>query len=151
MPPARFGVQQHNRGSRAEFTVVGDIDLTTVSLVRSALARCPRGLTRTVDVDLTAVGFCDVSALNAFLEAAENLGRTGAVLRLHHPPSSLVRVIDITGSGRLLGPPAPRPAGAGQGENRRGQSRRGQSGRGEIPAPAVGAEPARRSRPGVRS
>jgi anti-sigma B factor antagonist len=88
-------------------TVVGEIDLTTASLVRDALARCLHDLSRTVEVDLTAVGFCDVSGLNVFLAASEATARTGAVLSLRHPPRSLVRVVDLIGSGLLL--PSPRP------------------------------------------
>ncbi|MET9444634.1 STAS domain-containing protein [Streptomyces sp. NPDC006610] len=112
MPPPRFSVQHQNCGSHAAITVVGDIDLTTAPFIRTALAQCLHDLTRTVDVDLTAVGFCDVSGLNVFLAASETLsrtGRTGALLRLLCPPQSLVRVVEITGSDLL--PRSPVPAG----------------------------------------
>ncbi|GGS36608.1 hypothetical protein GCM10010238_27440 [Streptomyces griseoviridis] len=112
MPPSRFSVRHQDRGTRVAITVVGDIDLTTAPLVRGALARCLPA--RTVDVDLTGVGFCDVSALNVFVAAAEAIGRTGAVLRLHRPPDSLVRVVRITGCALHLS--SPRPAGEGRGE-----------------------------------
>ncbi|MGW8065018.1 STAS domain-containing protein [Streptomyces ziwulingensis] len=123
MAPAPFSVRHQNRGSHAALTVVGDIDLTTAPFLRDALARCLHDPTRTVDVDLTAVGFCDVSGLNVFLAASEHTGRSGAVLRLHRPPRSLIRVADVIGSDLLLRPrprsgtrrpepPAPTPAEA---------------------------------------
>ncbi|MFE2052967.1 STAS domain-containing protein [Streptomyces sp. NPDC059459] len=111
MTPAPLDAPRRDRG-HALIALSGEIDLTTIPLVRSALVRCLDDRTRTVDIDLSAVTFCDVSALNLFLEMAQLTERSGALIRLHQPPRSLVRITEITGSGFLLHSvrPGPRPS-----------------------------------------
>ncbi len=112
MSPSPPDAPRRDRGPHPLITLSGEIDLTTVPLVRSALVQCLGDHTRTVDIDLSAVTFCDVSGLNLFLEMARLTGRSGALMRLHQPPRSLVRVTEITGSGFLLHfvRPGPRPS-----------------------------------------
>ncbi|MGX8904265.1 STAS domain-containing protein [Streptomyces netropsis] len=57
---------------------------------------------RTIDVDLTPVTFCDCSGLNAFLDAAHRTIAANGSLRLHHPPTTLTRILTLTGTGPLL-------------------------------------------------
>lgn len=95
-------IRRHDRGTRALIILEGEIDLATVPLVREALAECLRDGVRGIDVDLAAVLFCDVSGLNAFLSASRLATVAGRTLRLHHPSPSMVRIIEITGSGFLL-------------------------------------------------
>lgn len=107
-------VYRHDRDTHALITLAGEIDLATVPLVRASLTACLHGGMRTVDVDLTAVTFCDVTGLNAFLSASQLADESGATLRLHRPSRMTARVIAMTGSGFLLPPlheppPAPRP------------------------------------------
>ncbi|MFV0133164.1 STAS domain-containing protein [Streptomyces sp. HMX87] len=109
MPPPQLNVHRQDRGPRALFTLVGEIDLATVPLLRTSLAQCFHDGTRTVDVDLTAVTFCDVSGLNVFLAASELSKEAGMILRLHRPPQSLARVVEVTDSGFLIH--SRRPAG----------------------------------------
>lgn len=69
---------------------------------------------RVIDVDLTAVPFCDCSGLNAFLAARESASASGAVLRLYSPTRTVLRLLTVVGVGRiLLGIPAAEPAGVG--------------------------------------
>ncbi|MDX2548584.1 STAS domain-containing protein [Streptomyces sp. WI04-05B] len=93
---------RHDRHNRALITLVGEIDLRSAPLVRTALARCLSDGIRIVDVDLTSVTFCDCSGLNAFLYAAQRTTDAGGVLRLYNPPPSLGRILDLTGCGFLL-------------------------------------------------
>ncbi|MER6677320.1 STAS domain-containing protein [Streptomyces sp. NPDC000983] len=112
----QLNVYRHDRTTRSLVTFAGEIDLATAPLVRGALAGCLRDGVRTIDVDLTAVTFCDASGLNAFLTAFRLGADRGTILRLHHPPPGLARVIEMTGSGFLLdvheGLPARRRAAA---------------------------------------
>lgn len=109
----RLNVYRHDRTARAGrttralITLAGEIDLATAPLVHTALAECLRDGVRAVDVDLTAVTFCDGSGLNAFLTASLLAAESGTTLQLHRPPSTLTRVIEITGSGFLLLDPLP--------------------------------------------
>lgn len=57
----------------------------------------PKGASRTTDRSSTTVG-----GLNAFLTASGLAADAGTTLRLHHPPPSLARIIEITGSAFLL-------------------------------------------------
>ncbi|MEV2210578.1 STAS domain-containing protein [Streptomyces sp. NPDC050997] len=98
----QLNVYRHGSGARALITLAGEIDLATAPLVSEVLAECLSDGTRSIDVDLTAVTFCDVSGLNAFLSASLLATDAGRTLRLHHPPQSMTRVIEITGSGFLL-------------------------------------------------
>ncbi|MFH8410515.1 STAS domain-containing protein [Streptomyces sp. NPDC018019] len=120
-----LNVYRHDKQSRALLTLAGEIDLATAPLVSASLRECLYGGMRTIDVDLTAVTFCDVSGLNAFLHAAAQAKRRGGTLRLHHPPLALRRILSHSDSGLLLSGvpashhentsapwPAPLPAGA---------------------------------------
>ncbi|MFJ1808749.1 MULTISPECIES: STAS domain-containing protein [unclassified Streptomyces] len=98
----QLNVYRHERGTRALITLAGEIDLATAPQVRKALAECLSDGIRSIDVDLTAVTFCDAGGLNAFLLASRFATETDRTLRLHHPPQSMARIIEITGSGFLL-------------------------------------------------
>lgn len=124
MPLSQLTVYRHDLRKQALITLSGEIDLKSAPLVRESLERCLRDGIRTIDVDLTPVTFCDCSGLNAFLHAAQQTTVAGGTLRLHYPPTTLVRILDLAGCGfLLLGPPfghlpppvgdtpaAPRPA-----------------------------------------
>ncbi|MGW3291289.1 STAS domain-containing protein [Streptomyces sp. NPDC001002] len=112
MPFPQLTVHRHDRRKRALITLAGEIDLTSAPLVRTALAQCRREGVHTLDIDLTAVTFCDCSGLNVFLYAAQGVTAAGGALRLHHPPPTLSLILHLTGSGFLVpgeefGPPAP--------------------------------------------
>ncbi|WP_189788502.1 STAS domain-containing protein [Streptomyces capitiformicae] len=124
MPLSQLTVHRHDQRKQALITLSGDIDLESAPLVRESLERCLRDGIRTIDVDLTPVTFCDCSGLNAFLHAAQQTTMAGGTLRLHHPPTTLARILDLAGCEFLLlglpfghlspplgdTPAAPRPA-----------------------------------------
>jgi anti-anti-sigma factor len=100
--PQGLNLYRHDRGTRTTITLAGEIDLDTAPPVRVMIEDCLRGGIRTIDIDLTALGFCDVSGLNVFLSAAERATEAGAALSLHHPRPNLTRLLDLTGAGFLL-------------------------------------------------
>ncbi|MCK8433573.1 STAS domain-containing protein [Streptomyces sp. D2-8] len=102
MPLPRLNVHRHDHTTRTLITLAGEIDLATAPLVRTALAECLNDGMGITDVDLTEVTFCDASGLNAFLTASGLATEAGTILRLHHPPPIMIRIIEITGSGFLL-------------------------------------------------
>lgn len=104
MPLPQLNVYRHDRGTRALITLAGEIDLATAPQVSEALAACLSDGVRSIDVDLTAVTFCDASGLNAFLMTSRLATGAGRTLRLHHPSPTMARVIEITGCGFLLHP-----------------------------------------------
>ncbi|WP_331461993.1 STAS domain-containing protein [Streptomyces sp. KMM 9044] len=98
----RLNVHRHDRGTRALITLSGEIDLESAPLARTSLEGCLRDGIRTIDVDLASVTFCDCSGLNAFLHAARQTTVAGGTFQLHHPPTTLTRIIDLAGCGFLL-------------------------------------------------
>ncbi|MFC8199399.1 STAS domain-containing protein [Streptomyces sp. NPDC057298] len=102
-------VYRHDTGERALITLAGEIDLETALLVREALERCVHDGARTIDVDLTAVVFCDCSGLNVFIEASQRTGESGVSLQLHHPPYTLATMVEFTGTRFLLASPPSAP------------------------------------------
>ncbi|MFF4505385.1 STAS domain-containing protein [Streptomyces sp. NPDC001401] len=102
MPLPQLNVHRHDHTTRTLITLAGEIDLATAPLVSAALAACMRDGIRIVDVDLTAVPFCDAGGLNAFLAAHRTATDAGTTLQLHCPPPTMARIIEITGSGFLL-------------------------------------------------
>ncbi|QEU90775.1 STAS domain-containing protein [Streptomyces kanamyceticus] len=111
MPLPPLNIYRHDRRTRALITLAGEIDLETVPLMRTTLERCLRDGVRTIDVDLTPVTFCDCSGLNAFVETFLRTAAAGGALHLHYPPPMLAWMIELTGSGFLLGdlPAVPGP------------------------------------------
>jgi len=96
-------VVRHDSNDRAALvTLAGEIDVDSASLVRESLAQCLRDGIRTIDVDVTAVSFCDCSGLNAFLSAFLHTAAAGGSLRLRHPSPALERLVALTGSGSLF-------------------------------------------------
>lgn len=92
---------------RTVISLAGEIDLESVPLLRELFAQCMHESVRTVDIDLIAVTFCDCSGLRAFLEMSHRFSEAGGTLRLHDPPTVLVRILDLTGTASLLlGQPA---------------------------------------------
>ncbi|WP_411147137.1 STAS domain-containing protein [Streptomyces sp. A30] len=102
MPFPQLTIHRRDRRNRSLITLAGEIDLDSAPLVRTALARCLSDGIRTIDIDLTPVTFCDCSGLNTFLRAAQMTTEAGGTLRLHHPPPTLGRILDLTGCGFLL-------------------------------------------------
>ncbi|MFE9561980.1 STAS domain-containing protein [Streptomyces sp. NPDC006487] len=99
---------RYDKNGRVLIAPAGELDISTVHSLRAALARHPQEGVRAIDIDLSAVTFCDCSALGVLLAAWWRITAAGGTLRLHHPPPALVRIIDITRSGFLLGDrPAP--------------------------------------------
>lgn len=101
--PQAFRTYRHDTDDRALITLAGEIDLESAPLIRETLASCLRDGIRTIDVDLTAVAFCDCSGVNAFLNARALSVAAGASMRLHYPRPAVARLLTLTGSQSLLG------------------------------------------------
>jgi len=95
---------RYDTAASASITLAGEIDLDTAPLLRAALElRLHDGVSR-VDVDLSAVSFCDASGLNVFLAVSRHAAAAGVSLRLREPDRALVRLFDLAGCGFLLAP-----------------------------------------------
>ncbi|MEW2518078.1 STAS domain-containing protein [Actinacidiphila alni] len=84
-------------------TVSGEIDHANAetfgrALTGNVLRACDR-----LEVDLSRVDFFDCTGLNALLKAGAVADRTGATLHLSDVSPAVRRVLDLTGTGPLLG------------------------------------------------
>ena len=100
--PQALHTFRHDTKNRALITLVGEIDLSSTPMMGACLARCLHDGIRTIDIDLSAVTFCDCSGLNAFLTAALLTGEAGGCLRLHYPSAAVSRLFTLTGSAALF-------------------------------------------------
>jgi anti-sigma B factor antagonist len=102
-----FNLNRHDRGHHTTITLVGEIDLDTAPALSLMVGDCLHEAIRTIDIDLTALAFCDVSGLNVFLATAERTASAGGWLRLHHPRPNMARLLDLSDTGFLLRTPPP--------------------------------------------
>ena len=82
---------------QGEFDIVGAEDLRGALVGAWEHHRCP------VVVDLDAVTFLDSQALNALLVAHRVITKDGGTMRVQRASSIVRRVLEVTGSARLLG------------------------------------------------
>jgi anti-anti-sigma factor len=100
--PPILNVHRHDTDNRTLITLTGEIDLNSAPLVHTSLQQCLHDGIRAIDVDMTAVTFCDSSGLNAFRYALLHTATAGGSLRLHHPSPALERLLALTGSRSLF-------------------------------------------------
>ncbi|WP_370095313.1 STAS domain-containing protein [Streptacidiphilus sp. MAP12-20] len=110
-----YGLSILRRGP--SLALSGEIDLASVPLLRHTVGQILSRGDRTIACDLTAVTFCDISGVNAFLEASRRATAAGGSLQLTHVSPKLTRLLTLTGTSALLLPhaptPTPRPANGG--------------------------------------
>jgi anti-anti-sigma factor len=85
--------------------LAGDLDLSSVHLLADALdsiaaTNCPAPL---VVLDLSEVTFCDITGLQGIEDGGSTMAAAGKELMLYHPPSRVVKLIEMTGIARGLG------------------------------------------------
>lgn len=106
-----FHLSRHDCGHRTTITLTGEIDLDAAPALRVMVENCLHAGIRTIDIDLAALDFCDVSGLNAFLATAERTASEKGSLRLLHPRPQMARLLDLSGTGFLLRAPHRTPTG----------------------------------------
>jgi anti-sigma B factor antagonist len=100
-----FGVEQVVEGDRVSVKVTGDIDLATADKVGEALTEALAKGTA-VWVDLSAVTFLDSTGIRALVQAHRKASGQGTNLYVHGAQQWVAKVLEVTGVGPLLAPPA---------------------------------------------
>ncbi|MCM2419104.1 STAS domain-containing protein [Streptomyces sp. RKAG293] len=100
--PLHLTAHRRDRQARTLITLSGDIDLDSAPLLNAALEQCLHDGSRTIDVDLSAVTFCDCTGLNTFLFFLQRATAVGGTLRLHRPPVTVARLFSLTDTSSLL-------------------------------------------------
>ena len=88
--------QARSVGPRLE--LVGELDMATVSILREALERMPRG--ETVTLDLSQLGFIDSCGLREISTYAQSLNGNGPLI-LENVPDRVASLFAIVAFDRL--------------------------------------------------
>jgi anti-sigma B factor antagonist len=94
------------RGQAVQLHLSGELDLATKPFLEKLLSRAEGNGDAEIVVDLSNVTFMSVSTLRSFTRAADRASRTGRTFALVRPPPVVRRILEITGTLDLLGPPA---------------------------------------------
>jgi anti-anti-sigma factor len=89
-------------GGEVTLTLTGDIDVTTVEIVREAARRCRRESPALLSLDLRSVSFCDVAGVRALRWAQREAAGAGAEFRIIAPQPMVMRVFILTSALDLL-------------------------------------------------
>lgn len=94
-----LAVRLEPRGSSITVRVVGDIDLSTVSVLEAELRKAFAGNDACGDVvvDLAGVRFMGALGLTALLEASHDVASAGGTLSLTRTTPMVRRLLNITG------------------------------------------------------
>ncbi|MCZ4098934.1 MULTISPECIES: STAS domain-containing protein [unclassified Streptomyces] len=98
----RLTVHRHDRRRGTLIALAGEIDLDSAPFVHQAVQGCLHAGIRTIDLDLNHVTFCDISGLNALLDATWLTTADGGRLRLENPCPMLSRLLALTGAHLYL-------------------------------------------------
>ncbi|MFE9366755.1 STAS domain-containing protein [Streptomyces sp. NPDC006978] len=103
-PVVHDGLVIHRRDRRCgtTLTLVGELDVATVPQLDLAVAQCLRTGRHTIDLDLAGLTFCDCTGLGALLDATWMTAAAAGRLRLENLCPMLVRLLTLTGTGRLI-------------------------------------------------
>jgi anti-anti-sigma factor len=84
-------------------TIVGEIDLATVPLLRDRLMGAMHDKTLDLlDIDLTGVKFLDCAGIGALVGVYNSAVQSGRRVQLNHPQPFVHHVLDLTGVLRIF-------------------------------------------------
>ena len=95
-----------NVSSRADGTtlvkVAGELDLSSVPQLRACLSDLVNRGEVQLEVDLSAVTFCDSTALGVFVGAHRRTAAGNGHVRFANPPSALRNLLEVSGLDQIL-------------------------------------------------
>lgn len=80
----------------------GEIDLATVTRLRTAIIDALAAGVRDIELDLDAVTYLDSSGLGTLVGAHKRIQALGGTLRVHCTQERVLRLLRITGIDRVL-------------------------------------------------
>ncbi|MDI1462680.1 STAS domain-containing protein [Catellatospora sp. KI3] len=102
-----YGVTHGTEDGLAVVRVQGEIDLMTADALRDELCAAVQAAP-VVMVDLSGVGFLDSTGVRSLFDAYKCAADLGHHLYVRDAQQWVAKVLDVTGVGRLLTPPAPK-------------------------------------------
>ncbi len=99
--PVLLALPAHADG-RTVLRLAGDIDVTTVSILRAAVRRCLRECPGALSLDLRSVNFCDAAGVHALRHAQREAAGVRAEFRIIAPGPPLMHVFTLLDADDLL-------------------------------------------------
>jgi anti-sigma B factor antagonist len=101
-PPDPLTVERHAVGRRAVLRVSGEVDLSTVDVLRSAVGVALDDGAHELWLDLTPTAFMDSSGLHVLLEAQTRLRELGRRLAIVCPDGVVRKLFEVAGVATAL-------------------------------------------------
>ena len=98
-----LSIRTSREGSTATVAAAGEIDLSTVDELRTAVLTCMEGADR-LRLDLTDVEFIDSAGLGGLLELRSTLRSRSVTLEIDAGEGPVRQAMEITGLSELLAP-----------------------------------------------
>ena len=89
--------------SAARIRVSGELDISSVDVLREVLVAAIAASDGDVELDMSSTHFCDSVGLCALATARHELHESGRALRVVAASSVVRRVLDLSGMGPMLG------------------------------------------------
>ncbi|MEY7979749.1 STAS domain-containing protein [Streptomyces pilosus] len=118
-------------GDRVRVTVRGELDFEAQDL-RYELHEALRSSDTGVDLDLSAVSFCDCSGLNVLLDARQRALGQGKTVALRASSPAVERLLGLIGAQDLFAPPTVDASATGTTGHRHADPWDGERARGEA-------------------
>ncbi|WP_079038300.1 STAS domain-containing protein [Streptomyces sp. NBRC 110028] len=106
LPPCPAATDIAPDGDRMRVSLRGELDLTG-QLLRGDLHEALRRSASGVDLDLTALTFCDCSGLNILLDLRQRALGQGKTVVIRGSGPAVERLLDVTATWELFIPPGP--------------------------------------------
>lgn len=98
-----------HEGSSTRLDLSGEIDAAGIDVLRQHLRMVIDAATGDVDVDMSAVVFCDSTGLRELLATRHELMASGRQLRVVNPSPCVARLLELAGVSGLLSPLTTQP------------------------------------------
>jgi anti-anti-sigma factor len=95
-------------------SLAGEFDMSNCELIITAVTDALRAGPAVIVIDVTDVTFIDAATVRVLIGCRQACGRARTMLRLSNPNDHIARILDATGTRRILcGPASESPAAAG--------------------------------------
>jgi anti-anti-sigma factor len=85
------------------YALAGEIDAYVADALEDRLRQVAAEHGEIIELDLAEIAYCDSSGLRVFIKLSNELAARGGRLRLVRPSPAVLRLVDLTNTGAILG------------------------------------------------
>ena len=100
--PTLLTIHTSHREGEVTLRLTGEIDMSSAEQLRDALLSAARHLGSTLRIDMAGVTFMDSTGLAVLIFTQRRVSEEGGRLILDRPSSQVLRVLQVSGTDRLL-------------------------------------------------